>query len=249
MTLQTALGYVPSNPNLIINGGFTVNQRVYTTGTALAAGVFAHDRWKAGAAGGAYSFTQLNSPTTITITAGTFIQVIDTKNVQGGSYVLSWTGTATARHGLNSATPSGSYVASPILIAGQTAGTAISVEFGTGTLTGVKLEMGTVATPFVHKPYAEELQECQRYYRTGNHRVYGLYSSNAGWGVSIPVCFVPPMRVAPTVVLTDIPGYDTNAAATSSIDAITNSVMFVARASVAAGQVNFGDSWTASAEL
>ena len=33
---------------VIINGGFTVNQRVYVSAATLAAGIYGHDRWKAG---------------------------------------------------------------------------------------------------------------------------------------------------------------------------------------------------------
>lgn len=153
--------------NIIINGGFTVNQRVYTSGAALAAGSYGHDRWKAGAAGGDYSFTQLAGPTTITIASGkTLIQVIEDKMVYGGSYVLSWTGTAQGRYAINSATPAGSYASSPILITGQTAGTTMSVEFGAGTLGEVQLEIGTVANSFLFRPYQQELLMCKRYCRT-----------------------------------------------------------------------------------
>jgi len=154
--------------NLIINGGFTVNQRAYVSTTATAAGTYMHDRWKAGSGNGTYSFTQLAGNTTITISAGTIVQVIEDKNVQGTAYVLSWTGTATARYAVDSATPSGSYAASPILITGQTAGTTMSVEFSTGTLGNVQLERGTGATAFEQRPYPVELALCQRYYYRAN---------------------------------------------------------------------------------
>ena len=61
----------------------------------------------------------------------------------GGSYVLSWTGTAQARAGVNTLTPSGSYAASPLLIEGPDCGRRVmSIEFNTGTLGTVKLEPG-----------------------------------------------------------------------------------------------------------
>lgn len=159
--------------NVLINGGFTINQRTYVSAAVLASGSFGHDRWKAGSGGGDYSFTQLASDTTITIAANkTLIQVVEDKNIQATSYVLSWTGTAQARYGVNSATPSGAYAASPILITGQTVGTVLSVEFGngasTGTLGKVQLERATAtaqATAFEQRPHALERDMCRRHYQ------------------------------------------------------------------------------------
>ena len=149
----------------IINGGFTVNQRVYVSNATLSAGSYGHDRWKAGASGGDYTFTQLPSSTQITIKTGkSLIQVVEDKNVVGGTYTLSWEGTAQARFGINSATPSGSYASSPITITTQTAGTVMSVEFNEGTLGKVQLNSGSIALPFMPKSYEEELRACQRYF-------------------------------------------------------------------------------------
>jgi hypothetical protein len=91
------------------NGGFAVNQRTYVSGTALAAGAYGHDRWKAGAGGGTYTFAAPSGPSnSITITAGTLQQVIEGAALAGGTYTLSWTGTAQGRIG------AGSYAASPV---------------------------------------------------------------------------------------------------------------------------------------
>ena len=148
--------------NRVIDGGFVLNQRVYVSGTALASGVYGHDRWKGGASGGTYTFTQgaLGVNTTITITAGSLIQVIEGCNVaEGGTYVLSWTGTAQGR--LNG----GTYGASgTVTVTGWTAGTNLNVEFNTGTCGSVQLEKGSTATSFDYRPYGTELALCQRYY-------------------------------------------------------------------------------------
>ena len=172
--------------NLIVNGDFRVNQAGYVSAAVLAAGAYGHDQWKAGAGGGNYSFTQLKSSTQITIASGkSLIQPIEDVNIVGGSYVLTWTGTAQARAGVNTLTPSGAYAASPLLIAGQTAGTAMSVEFNTGTLGNVKLESGSTATPFIMRPYEEELAACQRYWQQLMiNLISSAYVASAYHGVS-----------------------------------------------------------------
>lgn len=170
--------------NIIINGDFRINQGGYVSAAVLAAGLYGHDQWKAGASGGDYSFTQLKSSTQITIASGkSLIQPIEDVNVAGGSYVLSWTGTAQARAGVNTLTPSGSYAASPLLIAGQTAGTVMSIEFNAGTLGTVKLESGSLTTPFIMRPYDRELVTCLRYYEKDIGRVL-TFSGNVVSGSS-----------------------------------------------------------------
>jgi hypothetical protein len=194
------------NANAVINGDFRINQGGYVSAAVLAAGAYGHDQWKAGASGGDYSFTQLNTSTQITIAAGkSLIQPIEDLRVVGGSYVLTWTGTAQARAGVNTLTPSGAYAASPLLITGQTVGTMMSVEFNAGTLGTVKLESGTIATPFLVPDYQTELALCMRYYRrtTGEPGTepsfygYGDVGSSVGVSVLYPV----PMRASPTITM------------------------------------------------
>ena len=209
----TPLGITPilPNRNVIINGGFTVNQRVYVSAAALAAGVYGHDRWKGGSGGGTYSFTQLASPTTITIAANkTLIQVIEDKNVFNTTYTLSWTGTAQGRYAVNSATPGGDYAASPITITGQTVGTVMSVEFNAGTLGKVQLEASAVATPFEFRPFAQELALCQRYYEK-SYNLADAPASNTSSGMigtiayATSACLIHPWKIskrtAPAVAL------------------------------------------------
>jgi hypothetical protein len=148
--------------NLIINPDFRINQRLYASGAALAAGAFGHDRWKS-TGGGSYTFTQLSSSTQINVT-GSLTQIIEGTQVEGGSYVLSWEGTATAKVGVNTTTPpGGGYASSPITVAGQTANSPMVVEIGGGTLGKVKLEKGTVPTPFTMPDFSLEFLRCYRY--------------------------------------------------------------------------------------
>ena len=44
------------------------------------------------------------------------------------------------------------------------------------------METGSVATPFEHKSYGDELLKCQRYYETGNwHGMYKTSDDTMGW--------------------------------------------------------------------
>jgi hypothetical protein len=147
--------------NRLIDAGFIINQRGYVSGTALASGVYAHDRWKAGASGCTYTFTQGSAgvPIVITITAGSLQQVIEGANMpEGGTYVLSWTGTAQARFN------GGTYSNSPLAVTGITAGANTTIEFSTGTCSFPQLEKGTQATSFEYRQYGQELALCQRFY-------------------------------------------------------------------------------------
>jgi hypothetical protein len=197
-TARSVVG-VPGQ-NIIINGDFRVNQAGYVSAATLAAGAYGHDQWKAGASGGNYSFTQLKSSTQITIASGkSLIQPIEDANVIGGSYVLSWAGTAQARAGVNTLTPSGTFVSSPLLITGQTAGTVMSVEFSAGTLGTVKLESGTVATPFIMRPITEEMLMCRRYLQFT--AVYNRFAATGTANNDATGVFSPSFRVAPTLAI------------------------------------------------
>lgn len=200
--------------NVLINGDFRINQRGYASTAVLASGSYGHDRWKAGASGGDYSFTQLASSTQITIASGkSLIQVVEDKNVFGGSYVLSWTGTALARYGVNTATPSGSYAASPILIAGQSAGTTMSIEFNTGTVSNVQLERGDIATPFENRLYGFDLSLCQRYCCNTSGSYTGQVTGASSMIAS--VLFPVRMMAAPTLLSALSYGTVTNSTGTT----------------------------------
>jgi hypothetical protein len=69
---------------------------------------------------------------------------------------------------------------------------------GTLYLTGVKLEVGSVATPFNRQSLAKRMADCQRYYQTGN---VGILVSNAAAGnaVGSTALFPVVMRAAPTI--------------------------------------------------
>lgn len=157
LVISTINGGAIGAKNAIINGNFGINQRGVSGTVVLSAGVYGHDRWKAGASGCTYTFATTNNVTTITITAGSLMQVIEGINLQSGTYTLSWAGTAQGR------VDSGSYAGSG-LTGTAVGGTNQTVEFGTGTVSLVQYEAGSVATPFEHRQYGQELALCQRYF-------------------------------------------------------------------------------------
>lgn len=252
--VNAAIAAIPSPPqptppigeNRIINGNFAINQRAYASGAGISAAAYGHDRWKAGAAGCSYTFTAALPDTTITITAGTLTQVIEAGVIEGGVYTLSWTGTAQAR--VYQGTPTGAYAPSPIVTASLPAGVNTIVEFNTGTVVRVKLEIGSVATPFNRQTMAKSLADCQRYYQIGEVQQQVLSAGAGGYSTRIPLPVV--MRAAPTMT----PTFTVQTGATGGLTASTTApgavVIFAQTVTAAAGgAVNVFGSWTASAEL
>lgn len=188
------IGSAISYRNKLINGNFAVNQRGVAAGsTAYAAGAYTLDRWKAGAGGVTLSFATAANVTTVTITAGTLVQVIEGNNLQSGTHALSWTGTAQGR------IDAGAYGASG-LTGAATGGTNMTVEFNTGTLSLVQLEPGTVKTPFERR--LNELSLCERYYLKRNIVV----GANMADGGNQAQWHWLPMRASPTMTLTSSTG-------------------------------------------
>lgn len=220
------------------NGGFAINQRTYVSGTALASGAFGHDRWKGGASGCTYTFTQSGSPaTTVTITAGTLQQVVEGAAIVGGIYTLSWTGTAQGRVG------AGSYAASPVTTGSLTAAANATVEFNTGTLGRVKFEAGSTATPWVAAPPQQELARCQRFYQTGTAVLFGYNATAAPLGFSLPIV---PMRATPA---TTVPSNSNNNITGFAIPALSGASLYPNGTVTATGAYGINCTFTASSDL
>lgn len=195
-----------SNRNKIINGAFGINQRAYVSGAATTAGQYTVDRWKVTGTQG-ITFATVNNKTTVTVPSGqTLQQVIEGLNLQSGTYVLSWEGTAQGRIG------TGAYGTSGSVTASITGGVNTTIEFNAGTVSNVQLETGTVSTPFEHRSYGAELVLCQRYYEasTTNHYVAVQVTGAANNWPLCTVYFRASKRAQPTVSLTDFVASDGN---------------------------------------
>jgi hypothetical protein len=71
-------------------------------------------------------------------------------------------------------------------------------------ITGVQLEVGSVATPFEHRSYGEELALCQRYYMDLSAQKYwtGFSDGNTTTRVSVVGQFPVTMRASPSITYT-----------------------------------------------
>jgi hypothetical protein len=189
-----------SHRNKIINGGFAVNQRAYVSGAAVGAGLYGHDRWKMAASGDTYTFSTTANKTTVTIPATKVLrQVVEGLNLQSGTYVMSWEGTAQGKIGAGSLSASG-------VTGSITGGTDTTIEFGPGTVANVQLEFGSVATPFEQRTYGTELALCQRYYEVMGDGT-NLYPNIAGYqsastAVAVPLSFKVTKSSVPTLTVT-----------------------------------------------
>jgi hypothetical protein len=216
-TQQSIKAYVDlRRKNLIINGGFQINQRVYVSTTATADGTYMHDRWRSGTANSSYTFSSAapSSPQSITIAAnGSIEQVIEGANIGvAGTHTISWEGTATCRAVVNTQTMSGNFSVSPIQVTaaldqvitlqftGADAAGGSTVATNTGTLGKVQCEAGAVATPFEYMSQTKVLHECQRYFFRGGYGFTG-FGEASGFQCSFSGTFPVQMRTTPSATL------------------------------------------------
>jgi len=192
-------GSFPSFRNRIINGNLSnpINQRGAASITTPSSGStgYTYDRW--------YYDGSTATPY--------LYQGIEDKNVNNGTYVISWEGS-----GINAAwkvstdtTANNGPDATTGFISVSNGGT-FTVNEGTeyskhlwirfdGTLANldkVMVEEGTVATPFEHRPISVELSLCQRYYQTLSHMLAICSSSTSAQAVGM---FPTSMRSTPSV--------------------------------------------------
>ena len=86
----------------------------------------------------------------------------------------------------------------------------VATTGGNFAITGVQLEVGSVATPFEHRSYGEELARCQRYYYKyieGNAKFIGIGHWWTAIAIDTGITFPVTMRSVPTLVATSGSNY------------------------------------------
>lgn len=250
--------------NLLINGNFAINQRVYASGVATTgANQYTLDRWRVVTSGQNITFGAAAPDRTVTCPAGGLEQVIEGGMVVGGVYTLSWTGTATA-------TVNGVAIVSGGNTAVLPANTNVTVKFSSGTVVNAQFEIGTAATPYQRRQLSVELILCQRYYQTsyeaaaGTPGAIGNRMVSLGFGATTPgvqfqVKFQVRMRTIPTITIynptTGATGSVRNESSGFDLSAVTfgspgaDFFAVLNNAAVAAVGLTYGMHYTASAEL
>lgn len=240
-----------SNPNLLINGDFRVNQRGLPTYTVT--NLYTVDRWRSST-----SNLTINVETTgISISGGArtrfLYQIIeDYKSLIGKTVTFSIKikGIAGYSCKLNfydvvsnetltekivaytgdyqivsyTATIPSDWESLAVLIYGNTIDTALSDKV---FVEWAKLEIGSVATAYSPRPYAEELALCQRYYQVLDGASLGMWSPRTQYQIRNVIQFKVEMRTAPTMSqISPVSLYDltaTTAHIQSQIDLQTSS--------------------------
>ena len=82
----------------------------------------------------------------------------------------------------------------------------IATNGGQLGLTGVKLEIGSVATPYNRQSLTKSMADCQRYYQTFNGYALTVLANGSWSGTILNVYFQTAMRATPTVTPTTTPG-------------------------------------------
>lgn len=210
-----ALGNLPilASDNLLINGDFrnVVNQRratSYSDNTSDDNWTYSVDRWRIKNAN--VTVNDKSIKVTATGSSGGTIQqaigyYLPTDDYTASCSVKDIVGTA--KFGVTG------HVHNSTLVVGKNIATWNDVEVGSLSITleanssieleWIKLETGTIATPFVPRPYCEEIAMCQRYYKYVE-RTPIFASNDTSLTYFMPVQFGIPMRENPTKILRSV---------------------------------------------
>ena len=198
-----ALNTMFSNPNLLINSNFRnpVNQRGQTSYTG--GSIYAIDRWMLGnnatltVQSGSIKFEQSSGATNTgrlvykfehALPANYYTISIKVLSCNGGVSMDNFGAIADGFTGIFTATTTSKVELSTLRFY-IAAGRNIELEW-------IKLEQGSISTPFVPRLYGEELALCQRYYQKySSYMLFPQFYENQYHGFYFRV----PLRVSPYV--------------------------------------------------
>ncbi|CAG9177770.1 hypothetical protein [Cupriavidus pampae] len=142
----------PVRRNLFRNAQWKINQRGYVSGTATTSALQnTYDGWRVVVSGQAVI---LNGDTA-TAPAGGMEQVVEAADLDAGSYVMTWEGSAVGFVGTTQVVSG-----SPFTLNG---GGNVNFRFANGFVRRPALSRGTSALPFEPREFASDLAICKRY--------------------------------------------------------------------------------------
>ena len=116
-------------------------------------------------------------------------------------------------------------------------------------ITGVKLEIGSVATPFNRQSLAKSMADCQRYYQIGTARMsLGCSAWQTAWGNLLGYTFPVAMRATPTMTTAVSSPSNTTGTTCTPVNLSGYNLSFSVTAT-GSGADTGSANWTASAEL
>lgn len=215
-----------SNPNLLINGDFKINQR----GKSSYTGVCTVDRWFLSSDTNAQLDVLDNGVRVTAKTSGTWtnfytrLECMNLKHLNGQTLTLTFKLSKPSTK-VNQLWALYNYSGNNIYFFNHiVTGESVSIVSNTFTIDNInsdgfiefgiqltnnagdsieiewaKLEIGDHTTQFVSRPYGEELALCQRYYERSNHIVRGLIGEGSSMRISIDVQYKQTKRAIPTV--------------------------------------------------
>lgn len=247
LEVQNGLKSNLSNPNLLINSDFRnpVNQRGKTSYEGSSTIKYTIDRWCISATNINLEVTVNNGSIKLTNKSssvaqwfGTRLEVYDGDIFTISCNVLALTGSAKI-YAVSDELNKTSYQKA-LSVGLNTVGVnfskvnkvTVQIEKNSSvTLEWIKLEAGSIATPFAPRPYAEELAMCQRYYqKMCIRRIPMTYGAN---NLFFTVPLNNPLRDTPTIslsetwfsVVVDEAGDGVTVTPTSIVGNISNNVM------------------------
>ena len=204
-----------TNPNLLINGDFQIWQRG-TSFTANTKDQYTADRWMMiGSLDTLNKVDKVSGGLKITTSSAYilyFKQILEFPNMLGKTVTMSCSVDGVPYRLTTVISTTNSFLTTPwgvFYTQYNTTNNLLSCSFAvnpskTITINWVKLELGSVATPFHPKLGVEEFSNCQRYYLGGNWIFatppYGLDNTNMFFIVPTPTT----VRLKPTLIQGDI---------------------------------------------